>query len=139
MTRWKHLGRSRRKKLKKKRKVSAVKVVRLDAGGDKSDQAKDLAKRRAAVVASVTAARQVLEALMELEPNGMEKLTPMEAAEKPKSKPVPKPAPAPKKMSAFKPLPVAINISLLPSELLVAQSGSPMPWLGLELPMWLRR
>jgi hypothetical protein len=102
---------------KKKRKIGAVSVVRssakrVDTGsGDKLDQVKDLAKRKAAAIASVKATKYVLEALMNPELTLMDKLTPAEAAVKPASKPVPKLTPAPKKKSNFEPLPAAINIS----------------------------
>jgi hypothetical protein len=81
------------------------------SSGDSSDQVKNLARRKAAAITSVKAAKDVLKALMNPEPTLMGKLTPMEAAMKPASKPVSKPTPAPKKKSALKPLPVAINIS----------------------------
>ena len=78
---------------KKKRKVGTVSTVRISTAtsGDKSDQVKDLAKRKAAAVASVKAAKDVLKALMKKEPTLMDKLTPTEAAMKPASKPVSKP------------------------------------------------
>jgi hypothetical protein len=94
---------------KNKRKVSALSTVRIStaSSGDKSDQVKDLARRKAAAIASVMAAKDVLKALMKEKPTVMDMLTPVEAAMKPASKPTP----SSEKKSALKPLPVAINIS----------------------------
>ena len=99
---------------KKKRKISTVSMVRFAASsGDKSDQVKDLARRKTAAIPSVKAAKDVLKVLMNPEPTLMDKLTPTEAAMKPISKPVPKPTPALKKKPGYKYLPVAINISAI--------------------------
>ena len=100
----------------KKRKVSAFSTVRISSAnsGERLDQVKDLAARKAAAVASVKATRDVLKTLMAEKPTLMDKLTPAEAAMKPAAKPtpaaVPKPTPKPKKKSNLKPLPL-INIS----------------------------
>ena len=69
-------------------------------------------------------AKDVLKVLMMEEPTVMDMLTPAEAAMKPASKPTP--ASKKNKKSALKPLPVA-STSLLPSESLVEQLGSPCP------------
>jgi hypothetical protein len=99
---------------KKKRKVSALSTVRISTAttSDKSDQVKDLSMRKAAAIASVMKAKDVLKKLMMEKPTVMDMLTPAEAAMKPTSKPTP--ASKKRKKSALKPLPVAINISATP-------------------------
>ena len=104
----------------KKRKISAFKTVRVSAAisGDRSDQVSNLSARKAAAVASVMAAKDILKKLMDEKeidshadivfggPTLMDKLTPAEAAMKLAAKPTP----TPKKKSSMKPLPL-INIS----------------------------
>jgi hypothetical protein len=112
MIRWKLPGRpGKRTPPKKKRNVSALSMVRISTAtsGDKSDQVKDHARREAAAIASVMAAKDILKALMTEKPTVMDMLTPTEAAMKPASKPTP--ASKKRKKSALKPLLVAINIS----------------------------
>ena len=116
--RWSFPGRPGRRTHHKKRKIHAFSTVRISAAAS-SISGEDLAAKKAAAIANVMAAKEVLKKLMEEKeidrhadivfggPTLMDKLTPAEAAMKPAAKPTPTPK---KKSILKKPLPL-INIS----------------------------